>query len=85
MTRTESFDRKKGQILCKKYGIKANIGNEDMKKCIQIYENGQSIPIQFRKVSWFQKNSHYIVAGITTLTVMTSSIALYLFYIKKVL
>lgn len=63
MSQKSNFNREEGRQLCKKYGIKANISNKDMEKCIRMTEKGISVPTQFKKISWFQKHSSPIAVA----------------------
>ncbi len=73
----DNFDREEGRQLCKKYGIKANISNDNMKKCIQMVEKNIPISFQFKKITWAQKHASHILTGTIGLTLLVSGLFIY--------
>jgi len=69
-----NYDRQKGKDLCKQYGIRANISNDNMQRCITMYENNVSIPQQFKKLTWVQKHMNHIGIGLIGITLLASAL-----------
>lgn len=61
----ENTKRKELQELCKKHGIKANLTTKEMIKCMDMVVKSKPIPINYRKMSWLDKNKNNILIGLT--------------------
>lgn len=74
---TNKLNRKELQDLCKLHGIKANLSNEDMLKCLQKKANQEEIPYKHKKLSWFDKNTSKISFTVSLSALAVSLLCLY--------
>jgi len=73
------LNRKELQDLCKLHGIRANLSNEEMIKCLQKKANQEEIPYKCKKLTWFDKNKSNI-----SLTVSLSALCISLFCLYSI-
>jgi hypothetical protein len=69
---TSKLNRKKLQDLAKKYGIKANLKTELLKRLLKTVQSGRKIPIRFLKKTWLQNNKDYIFGGLSVISLVVS-------------
>jgi len=76
---TNKLNRTELQDLCKLHGIKANLSNEEMIKCLQKKAKHEEIPYKCKKLTWFDKNTNKI-----SFTVSLSALAVSLFCLYSI-
>ncbi|ARF12442.1 hypothetical protein Klosneuvirus_6_4 [Klosneuvirus KNV1] len=74
---TNKLNRKELQELCKLHGIKANLSNEEMIKCLQKKANHEEIPYKCKKLTWFDKNKSEIGLCVSMSALAVSLFCLY--------